>query len=157
MVDSSGLILLIEGSMDRALQIQAQLRFHGITNPVYSLPSGEQAIRFMTSLPADADPADSALPQLVLLNLRQEAEANFEFLRWMEGNEHKPVMIVLAEPFASENLQEAFDLGANHFHVNGSDSRFLAENIRSIEIIRPAKANKYVSASRDSEFTPQWA
>jgi DNA-binding response OmpR family regulator len=111
-------ILLIEDEADEALLIQRALADAGVKNPVQTARSSAEALSLMRGF------GTSALPGLVLLDVRVSGQNGLEVLRWLR--EHPDVrcnlvVVVLIATAAEEEIRMAYEMGAHSCLVKPVD------------------------------------
>ena len=109
------LILLVEDREDDILLIQKAFAKAGISNPVHVVRDGEEAITYLSG--------EGPLPWLVLLDLKMPRKDGFEVLKWIRNVSglRSVVVVVLTSSESVQDVNEAYQLGANSFLVKPLD------------------------------------
>jgi CheY-like chemotaxis protein len=126
-------ILLVEDNpMDLDLTCQA-FQEHSIANPIAVCRDGEEVLQYMDEHP---HASDSELPILVLLDLRLPKVDGIEVLRQVRNHavwKQVPV-VVLTTSRENEDIEAAYQLGANSYIVKPVDFRAFADVVKTIEV-----------------------
>jgi CheY-like chemotaxis protein len=126
-------ILLVEDNpMDVDLTSQA-FRDHSIANPLIVCRDGEEALHYMDTHAAAADPH---LPMLVLLDLRLPKIDGLEVLRQMRQHpvwQQVPV-VMLTTSRESTDVESAYRFGVNSYIVKPVDFVAFAEVAKTIKV-----------------------
>lgn len=126
------LLLVEDNPMDVDLALQA-FETHAVANPVVVLRDGEEALRYME---AHAVPEDSALPLVVLLDLRLPKVDGLEVLK--QFGQHPiwkqiPVVVVTTSR-ESGDIESAYKLGASAYIVKPVEFSDFAETVKTIKM-----------------------
>jgi len=112
-------ILLVEDNLDDLELIKYAFAKAGIANTLVSVTDGDLAVSFLSGKGAYTDRAQHPLPSLVLLDLKLPKRSGFEVLRFLRGQgstRHTPV-VVLTSSNQREDVERAYELGANSYVV----------------------------------------
>lgn len=127
-------ILLVEDEATDVALIRRALRRGGLVNPIEHVSDGEAAVDYLLSrCPPAADDADR-LPVLVLLDLKLPRLDGFgvlERLKSTESLKRLPV-VVLTSSAESEDVERAYDCGANSYLVKPVEFAAFVEVARRI-------------------------
>ncbi len=116
-------ILLVEDREDDILLVRKSFENGGVSNPIQSVRSGEEAIAYLSGEGKYANRAEYPLPALVLLDLKMPGMDGFDVLTWIrqqEGLRGLPV-VVLTSSTEMSDVNRAYRLGANSFFVKELD------------------------------------
>jgi CheY-like chemotaxis protein len=103
-------VLIADDDEDTAFFLERSFKRAGLDAPVSVASDGEAAIKYFE------DPA-CKMPLLVLLDIRMPLRDGFEVLRNIRKNpetQYLPV-IIFSDSRAAEDINRAYDLGANSF------------------------------------------
>ncbi len=131
-----GTILLIEDEANDASLTRKALVEAGVTNPVQTVNSYEDAVKYLTGEGMYANRAAFPVPFLVLLDLNIPAEGGFGVLRWLyerPGLRKTFSVLALSGSGPAQEIQLAYELGAQSFLLKPLDYQQLAVTIRKIK------------------------
>jgi CheY-like chemotaxis protein len=106
----------------------------GFNNPVQEVHNGEEAIAYLKGETPYSDRDRFPLPAVILLDLNMPMKNGFDLLEWLRT---QPVLkritvVILTASMRREDVQRAFDLGANSFLVKPSAMEDLTAMIRTL-------------------------
>ena len=131
---ASSTILLVEDEADDAQLLIRAFRKAGIGNPIRHVEDGEMAIAYLAGQEPFADRDQSPYPTVILLDLKLPRRSGFEVLEWLRaqpGLRRLPV-VVLTSSGQTEDVNRAYDLGANSYLVKPATAAALQEMVRSL-------------------------
>ncbi len=83
---------------------------------------------------AYADRIRFPLPDLLLLDLMMPRKNGFEVLKWLQTQPFEDmVVVVFTGSEQPEDLKQAIELGADHFHTKRADSNTRLELVKLLE------------------------
>ena len=116
-------ILLVEDNEDHAELVKRSFENHRISNKIYHVVDGEEALDYLFRKKKFADPETSPIPHLILLDLRLPKIDGLEVL-----NEIKTCatfkgipIVILTTSKADTDLVKAYDLNVNSYLVKPVD------------------------------------
>src|SRR6266850_3873045 len=112
-------ILLAEDREDDAILIRKAFARTGISNPIYVVHDGEEAVHYLEGSGKYSNRELYPLPDLLLLDLKMPRMDGFEVLQWLrEHSELKGLrVVVLTSSQDIYDVNKAYSLGANSFLV----------------------------------------
>jgi CheY-like chemotaxis protein len=115
-------ILLVEDEQNDVLFTTMALKRAGVTNPIYVVRDGREALAYFSSTGEFSNRQEYPLPYLVLLDLKLPYVMGLEVLKWLRARPEFDctVVIVLTASTQIEDMQTAYHLGANAFLVKPS-------------------------------------
>ena len=129
-------ILLVEDDNADAMLIERAIRRAGITYPVRRVGDGDAAVDYLSGLSPYKDREQHPLPVLILLDLKLPRRSGFEVLSWLRaqntGVQRLPV-VVLTSSSHSQDVNRAYDLGANSYLVKPSGPDALLDMIQKLD------------------------
>ena len=129
-------ILLVEDEPDDVVLIRRAFEQAKVANPLYVLPDGDQAVAYLGGRGKFADRASYPLPVLALLDLRLPRSSGLEVLRWVRAQPalRRLPVVVLSSSRQSEDVNGAYDLGANSYLVKPVGYRALIALVRALDL-----------------------
>ncbi len=126
----NSLILSVEDNQDDVMLIGMAFRKAKITAPVEFLADGQQAIDYFSIA------ANKPIPTLLLLDLKLPKKSGLEVLAWVRQQPRlrRLPITMLTSSSHREDIDTAYDLGANSYLVKPSSIDELVELARAIEI-----------------------
>lgn len=113
------IILIAEDNQDHVFLLKRALRKGAVLNPVFVVGDGEEAIAYLKGEGKYADRYEFPLPALLLLDLKMPRKNGFEVLEWIRQQPglKRLRVVVLTTSDAPEDINRAYDLGANSFMI----------------------------------------
>jgi CheY-like chemotaxis protein len=136
MTRDGGPILLVEDDADDVALILRAFDRANVANPVTVVTDGEEAIAYLAGWASGTDPGGSALPVLILLDLKMPKRTGHEVLEWLraqDGLRRIPVAILTSSRERSD-VDRAYDLGANAYLVKPVDFEALLALVESLDL-----------------------
>jgi CheY-like chemotaxis protein len=117
------IILLVEDSEDDIVLMKKAFESAGITNPLFVVRNGEEAVFYLCGEGKYSNRAEYPVPDLVLLDLKMPIMDGFEFLEWLRRQPSICTLrvIVLSSSDAIQDINRAYQLGANSFLLKPGD------------------------------------
>jgi len=135
MIRNGSTILLVEDSPDDVLLVRRAFQKAGIENPIVAVENGDEALAYLDGTGLYADRQRYPLPTLMLLDLKLPRRSGLEVLAWVRqhsGIKRLPV-IVLTSSRDEDDINRAYDLGANSYLVKPVAFDDLLRLVRSLE------------------------
>jgi CheY-like chemotaxis protein len=127
-------ILYAEDEDDDILLVRKAFEKAGVTNPIYTVIDGQQAIDYLSAKGPYADRKQYPLPGLLLLDLNLPLRSGFDILHWIRQNAQLKTMIVICSSSGQWcDIERAYALGANGYIRKPSDFEKLVQLARSIK------------------------
>jgi CheY-like chemotaxis protein len=100
-----------------------------VTNPLYVVEDGQQAVDFLSGTGEYSDRTRSPLPSLIFLDLKLPLKSGHEVLAWMRGRREFDgiVVVVLTSSEEPSDLSKSYKLGANSYVVKPPTSAQLID------------------------------
>jgi CheY-like chemotaxis protein len=137
-------ILVADDSVEDAYILKRAFEKAGLTVPIQFVRDGEELVDYLSGTDEFSDRKNHPMPKLVLLDLKMPKMNGFDVLRWLQ---HQPelrrlIVTVLSSSDESEDVNLAYDLGANSYVVkpNGlTGYANIVEKLRDywLEVNRP--------------------
>lgn len=115
-------ILLVDDSSDDIFLVRTAFENAKLINPIQEVHNGDEAIAWLQGEPPFDDRSTFPLPDLMLLDLNMPKRNGFEVLEWLRSQPglKRLTVIILSASLREEDVDRAFDLGANSFLVKPS-------------------------------------
>lgn len=116
---TTGAILLVEDNEDDVFLMRRALKNAGITNPLYVVEDGQQAVDYLAGSGQYGDRALYPIPSIVFLDLKLPIKMGLEVLSWIKTRSEleNVVVVVLTSSNEPSDIKEAYRLGANSYVV----------------------------------------
>jgi len=118
-----GVILLAEDREDDIILIRKAFKEAYITNPLFTVRDGDEAISYLAGNGKYSNRAEFPLPDLMLLDLKMPRTDGFEVLTWIRQQPSLSALrvVVLTSSDGIRDVTRAYRLGANSFMVKPLD------------------------------------
>jgi CheY-like chemotaxis protein len=129
-------ILLVEDDENDVLLFQRAFSRAGLVNPLQVVRHGDDAVAYIEGTGEFADRDAHPLPVLVLLDLKLPRRTGLEVLQWVKersGLKRIPI-VVLTSSKNDEDINRAYELGANSYVVKPVSFETLLELVKSLEL-----------------------
>jgi CheY-like chemotaxis protein len=129
-------ILLVEDDENDVMLLQRAFRRAAIVNPLQVVRNGDDAVAYLEGTGAFADRQLYPLPVLMLLDLKLPRRTGLEVLQWVKertGLKKIPI-IVLTSSKNDDDVNRAYELGANSYVVKPVSFETLLELVKSLEL-----------------------
>ena len=127
-------ILLVEDDPNDVWLVRHAFQSANISNPLRIVNDGQEAIDYLKGNGAYSDRGAFPLPKLVLLDLKMPRLNGFDVIGWMRR--HYPwkltPIIILSSSALPQDVNRAYELGANAYMVKPADYRALERLFRTI-------------------------
>jgi CheY-like chemotaxis protein len=129
-------ILLAEDDPNDVLLIQRAFQKAGLRNALKVVRDGEQAISYLDGRGVYANRERFPAPFLLLLDLKMPGTDGFEVLEWVrkEPELKRLLVVVLTSSNLQEDVDRAYDLGANSYLVKPVSFDEMVNMIKRFEI-----------------------
>jgi CheY-like chemotaxis protein len=137
-------ILVADDSIEDAFILKRAFEKAGMAVPLQFVKDGQELIDYLSGADGFSDRKNHPMPKLVLLDLKMPKMNGFDVLRWLQKQPElrRLIITVLSSSDESEDVDLAYDLGANSYVVKpGSLSGYahIVEKLRDywLEVNRP--------------------
>ncbi len=127
-------ILLVDDSENDLCLVRIAFDKAQVPNPIQEVHNGDEALAYLQGEPPFDDRGKFPLPAVVLLDLNMPMRDGFEVLEWLRAQPllRRLTVIILTASLREEDVERAFDLGANSFVVKPSSIEGLTTIARSL-------------------------
>ena len=132
----SSVILLIENDKDFIYFLEQAFRKAEIRNPLKIARYGNEAILYMRGVGIYSDRRSYPLPSIIIIDLTNPDGSSMALLGWIRDHAEftKVPILVLARTHQEQEVQQAFDRGANAFIPKSTDLAELTRALLSLEL-----------------------
>ncbi len=129
-------ILLVEDDENDVMLLQRAFRRAAIINPLQVVRHGDDAVAYLEGTGEFADRTLHPLPVLMLLDLKLPRRTGLEVLQWVKerAGVKKIPIIVLTSSKNDDDVNRAYELGANSYVVKPVSFETLLELVKSLEL-----------------------
>jgi CheY-like chemotaxis protein len=122
-------ILLVEDNEDDVFLMKHALTGAGVSNPVFVVETGQQAVDYLSGVGQYADRRAYPLPVIVFLDLKLPLMSGHEVLAWIRGQRQfeSLVVVVLTSSNEPSDVRRSYSLGANSYLVKPMSARQLID------------------------------
>jgi CheY-like chemotaxis protein len=126
-------ILLVEDDPGHARLIEKNLRRSGISNQLFTVGDGQQALDYLHG-EGDFAGTGRASPLLVLLDLKLPVLNGYQVLKRMKADEHtkRIPVIILTTTDDTREISRCYDLGCSVYITKPVDYQEFSDAIRQI-------------------------
>lgn len=133
-MDTNYPILLVEDDPNDVWLVKHAFQSASISNPLRIVNDGQDAVDYLKGQGQYSDRNAFPLPKLVLLDLKMPRLNGFDVIGWMRH--HHPwkltPIIILSSSALPQDVNRAYELGANAYMVKPADYRALERLFRTI-------------------------
>lgn len=129
-------ILLVEDDENDVMLLQRAFRRASIVNPLQVVRHGDDAVAYLEGSGAFTDREQHPLPVLMLLDLKLPRRTGLEVLQWVKeraGLKKIPI-VVLTSSKNDDDVDRAYELGANSYVVKPVSFETLLDLVKSLEL-----------------------
>ncbi len=127
-------ILFAEDSMDDATLAMRALKKGGLSNPIFHVKDGAEALDFMYCRGAYASRNIEKIPKLLLLDLKMPKVSGIQVLEKIKSEPaFKAIpVVILSSSKEDPGIQRCYDLGANSYIVKPVESDNFFQTIKEL-------------------------
>ena len=122
-MSDQALFLLVEDNEDHVILIRRAFVKSKVVNPLQVVRTGEDALGYLEGTGRFSNRAEFPLPAVILLDLKLNGMDGFDVLRWIRQQPgfRAVRVVVLTSSNAIQDVNQAYQLGANSFLVKPVD------------------------------------
>ena len=127
-------ILHVEDDPNDVLLVNRAIQKSNAALVVRSVSDGDQALAYLSGDQSFADRDAYPLPQLVLLDLKMPRKSGLEVLSWIrqQANLKRMVVVIFTSSKHDNDINRAYELGANSYLLKPVGFEALLETIRQV-------------------------
>lgn len=129
-------ILFVEDSIDDATLTIRALKKSGLTNPVFHVKDGAEALDFLYCREIYSTRNSTDIPKLILLDLKMPKISGIEVLKKIKGDSKLRTIpvVVLTSSKEDPDIKQCYELGANSYIVKPVEGENFFNAIKEIGI-----------------------
>ena len=129
-------VLIVEDNPTDVMLIQRAFLKANIGNPLQIVRDGDAAVQYLAGEGAFADRAEYPLPAVMLLDLKLPRRSGLEVLQWVRARTplRRLPVVVLTSSNQSQEVNRAYDLGANSYLVKPVEFDDLKEMLGTVNV-----------------------
>jgi len=128
-------VLLVEDDENDVVLVTHTFKKAQINNPLQVVTDGAEAVEYLKGDGKYEDRERWPLPELIVMDIKMPRLTGFEVLEWVKGNggplRRIPIVIVSGSD-NPDDINRAYELGANAYMVKPMDSRGVEHLFQSI-------------------------
>ena len=126
---TAGAILLVEDNDDDVFLMKHALTASGVTNPVFVVETGQEAIDYLAGTGQFQDRGRYPLPVIVFLDLKLPLMSGHEVLAWVRAQRQLESLLVVVLTSSNEpsDVRRSYSLGANSYLMKPLTARQLLD------------------------------
>jgi len=134
MIIERPILLIVDDSKNDELLLRAAFERAGFSHTVQFVSNGDEAIAYLQAEGPYSDRATFPMPTVVLMDLNMPRRNGFELLAWIRRNRglRRLHVYILSASNRPEDIDRAYDLGANSFLVKPSNLDGLVQMIKDL-------------------------
>ena len=134
MIIEDPIVLLVDDSYNDSLLMRTVFERAGFVQPLRFARDGEEVMAYLSGAGAYGDREQFPLPTVVLLDLNMPRKNGFEVLEWIRQQPalRRLRVYVLSTSNRTEDIQRAYDLGANSYLVKPGNLDGLLQTARAL-------------------------
>lgn len=136
MITRQGIILLVEDEASDVFLMQRAFDKVKLVNPVQTVPDGDQAISYLKGQGQYRNREQHPLPEIIFLDLKMPRRSGLEVLAWIREQEppiRRIPIVVLTSSKQSNDVNRAYELGANSYLVKPAAFEGLIDMVKALE------------------------
>jgi len=133
-VNAQQTILMVDDSADDLFLMRAAFKKADFNLSAQEVVNGEEAIAYLKGDGPYGDRDKFPLPTVMLMDLNMPMKNGFEVLAWVRAQPglKRLAIIILSASMRAEDVEQAFDLGANAFLVKPGKFAALVSMVRCL-------------------------
>jgi len=128
-------LLLVEDNVNDAELAIRELKKHNLTNNLFHVKDGEEALEFIFATGKYKNVRDPANPpKLILLDIQMPKVSGIEVLERIKSDEHTKMIpvVILTSSKEDPDIKACYKLGANSYIVKPVNFEGFAESIKNL-------------------------
>ena len=136
MTEHAPTVLVVEDNPTDVMLIRRAFSKANIGNPLQMVRDGDEAVQYLAGEGVFTDRAAYPLPAVMLLDLKLPRRSGLEVLQWVRGQTalRRLPVVVLTSSNQSQDVNRAYDLGANSYLVKPVEFDDLRDMLGKVNI-----------------------
>src|SRR5882724_12803021 len=128
-------VLVAEDDPSDVFFLKRAFNLAGVPTTLYFVRDGQEAIDYLEGENGYADRETHPLPDLVLLDLKMPRMNGFDVLEWLRKQPglKRLLVTVLTSSDQPQDINRAYDLGANSYLLKPNSTNDLAEVVKRLQ------------------------
>ncbi len=125
-------ILIVDDEPHDVTFIESSFRTIGVTDPIHSVHSGQEAIAYMMGDGKYSDRGVYAYPTFITIDLKLPGKSGFAVLEYLKKNPEWAIIptVVLTSSRDLDDIRRAYRLGASSYHVKPASLDALRHQVK---------------------------
>ena len=127
-------VLLVEDDLNDIFLVKRAFRIAQLETPLQVVTDGQEAIDYLRGEGRYADRQAHPLPQLLVMDMQMPRLSGFQVLEWIkrDGPFRRIPVVIVSSSDRAEDIDRAYELGANAYMVKPVDYRAVEHLFESI-------------------------
>lgn len=128
-------ILVVEDEENDLFFLTRAMHKAGITNPVNTVTSGQEAVEYLTGEGVYSDRSKYPMPFLMFLDLKLPCLSGLDVLRWVRSQPPplgNLLVVVLTSSTLASDIEQAYRAGANSYFTKPADPESLVQTMQDL-------------------------
>ena len=132
---TQNVLLHVEDDPNDVLLLQRAFRKANMQISIQAVTDGDKAVAYLSGAGEYANREKYPLPNVVLLDLKMPRKSGLEVLEWIRGQQsvRRLIVIIFTSSKHDEDVNKAYDLGANSYLVKPVGFDMLVEVAKLIQ------------------------
>lgn len=125
-------ILIVDDNLQDLVLIERSFRAIGVTDPIHTVSSGDEAIAYMMGKGKFSDRVKYTYPTFITTDLKMPGKDGFAVLEFLKKNPEWAIIptVVLTSSRDPDDIKNAYMLGASSYHVKPNSLDGLRQQLK---------------------------
>jgi len=127
-------VLLVEDDLNDIFLVKRAFKMARLEEPLQVVTDGEEAVHYLRGEGKYANRDAHPLPKLIVMDIKMPRKTGFEVLQWIkrDGPLRRIPIVIVSSSDRTEDINRAYELGANAYMVKPVDFRAVEHLFASI-------------------------